>query len=214
MTRKRKADRRRQRVRRRRCSSQESKSELQCRDPERRELGRGVARIGHGQVRLQLQHVFWKSIGATWSATQRSHGVWIGAGSAAQTEINPSRIKRFERAKLFGDYQRRMVRQHDAAGADADSRCSASEITDDDGGGGAGNARHVVMFGNPVARVSEASACCARSSDSLSASRGVSPRTTGTRSSMEMGTMINRQAAAQSAVSSRQKAVRSRYSAR
>ena len=48
-----------------------------------------------------------------------------------------------------------MIRQHDAAGTHADGRGAASEITDDDGGRGAGNARHVVMFGHPVARVTK-----------------------------------------------------------
>ena len=49
-----------------------------------------------------------------------------------------------------------MVRQHDAAGTHADSRGAASEITDHDGGRRAGNARHVVMLGDPVPRVTKA----------------------------------------------------------
>ena len=53
-------------------------------------------------------------------AAQRQGGALVGARGAAEPEVDASGVQRFERAELFGDYQRRMVRQHDAAGADAD----------------------------------------------------------------------------------------------
>ena len=41
-------------------------------------------------------------------------------------------IQRVERAELLGDHERRMVRQHDAAGADADGLRAAGHMADDD----------------------------------------------------------------------------------
>ncbi len=43
----------------------------------------------------------------------------------------------------------RMIRQHDAAGADADGLGASSDVANDDGRGGAGDAGHVVVFGKP-----------------------------------------------------------------
>lgn len=60
-----------------------------------------------------------------------------------------------KRAELLGDDQRRMVGQHDAAGADAYRPGAAGDMGDDDGGGGTGDARHVVMLGQPVSLVSQ-----------------------------------------------------------
>jgi hypothetical protein len=47
-------------------------------------------------------------------------GALVGTGCAAEAQIDAAGIERGQRAELLGDHQRRMVRQHDAAGADAD----------------------------------------------------------------------------------------------
>ncbi|MNL54076.1 hypothetical protein D3C87_1773760 [compost metagenome] len=46
-----------------------------------------------------------------------------------------------------------MVRQHDAAGADADRLRSGCHMGDDDRGRSAGDALHAVVFGEPEALV-------------------------------------------------------------
>ena len=77
----------------------------------------------------------------------------ISARSAADAEIDAAGKERGERAELFGDDQRRMIGEHDAAGADADGFCAAGDVRDDDGSGGAGDAGHVVVFCKPKAVV-------------------------------------------------------------
>ena len=80
----------------------------------------------------------------------------VGARGAADAQIDPLGIERFERAELFGDDERRVIRQHDAAGADANRARSTGDVPDDDGRRGAGDPGHVVMFGEPVAVVAPA----------------------------------------------------------
>src|SRR3546814_7395594 len=49
-----------------------------------------------------------------------------------------------------------MVRQHDAARADAKGAGAAGDVSDDDGGRRAGDTRHVVVLGHPEAAVAPA----------------------------------------------------------
>ena len=77
----------------------------------------------------------------------------VGSGSTPESKIDAVWIERGERAELLRDDERGMVRQHDAAGADADCFSTAGDVADDDGRGGAGDARHVVMFGEPKTMV-------------------------------------------------------------
>ena len=56
---------------------------------------------------------------------------------------------------MLGDDEGGVVRQHDAAGADADARGAFGDEAEGDGGGGAGDADHVVVLGHPVAVVAE-----------------------------------------------------------
>ena len=58
-------------------------------------------------------------------------------------------------AELLGDQQRGVVRQHDAAGAEADAACAMGDMGQGDGGGGAGDPWHVVVLGHPVARIAQ-----------------------------------------------------------
>jgi hypothetical protein len=112
------------------------------------------AGIGHVEIVLEFEDVFGKALGGGGEiAAKRTSGEWIGARSAAESEIDAAGEKRGERAELFNNDQRRMIGKHDAAGADADCFCAAGDVRDDDGSGGAGDAGHVVVLGEPEAVV-------------------------------------------------------------
>src|SRR5690606_10596809 len=70
-----------------------------------------------------------------------------------EPEIDTARIQPRQRAELLGDDIGRVVRQHDAPGADPDRLRAARYMGDDDRCGGAGDALHVVMFCHPDALV-------------------------------------------------------------
>ncbi|MNT20330.1 hypothetical protein D3C72_1556360 [compost metagenome] len=84
-------------------------------------------------------------------ATQCLHGALIGAGRPPQPQIDPIRIERGQGAKLLGDHQGGVIRQHDAAGTQPQGAGAAGQMTYQHRGGGTGDARHVVMFRQPVA---------------------------------------------------------------
>ena len=115
--------------------------------------GRAAAReIGH-----QLQHVLREVVDvAGEGAAQRPRGALVGARRAAEAEIDAAGIERLQGAELLGDDQRRVVGQHDAAGADADGRRAGGDMADHHRGRGAGDAGHVVVLGQPVAAVAQA----------------------------------------------------------
>ena len=105
------------------------------------------------EVRLQLDHVVREAVGVDIGAPpERTRRVRIGARRAAEPEVDPAGEQRFERPELLGDDERRMIRQHHAAGADADRRRPRGDVADDDGRRGAGDSRHVVVLGEPIAR--------------------------------------------------------------
>ena len=64
-------------------------------------------------------------------------------------------MQRGQGAELFGDHQRRVVRQHDAAGADADMAGPGRDMGERHGGRRAGDARQIVMLGHPIAPVAQ-----------------------------------------------------------
>jgi hypothetical protein len=62
-------------------------------------------------------------------AAQGAHRVAVGARRAAEPEVDAAGVELGQCAEGFGDHQRRVVGQHDAARADADAvacrrRCS------------------------------------------------------------------------------------------
>ncbi len=61
--------------------------------------------------------------------------------------------KRFQRAELFRDHQRRVIRQHDSARTDADGFGISRHVADQHGSRRAGDAGHVVMFRQPKSLV-------------------------------------------------------------
>ena len=50
-------------------------------------------------------------------ATHGECGDGVGAGGASQSQVDPSRVKRFQQPERLGDLQRSVVRQHHAAGS-------------------------------------------------------------------------------------------------
>jgi len=65
---------------------------------------------------LQFQDIMREILGGHREiAAKRARRALIGAGGAAQAEIDTALVKRFQRAELFGNDQRRVVRQHDTA---------------------------------------------------------------------------------------------------
>ena len=114
----------------------------------------GLAGSGRFEIVLELEDVFCEAIGAGGEiAAKCAGGELVGARSAAEAEIDSAGKKRGERAELFGDDQRRMIGEHNAAGADANGFCAAGYVSDDDRGGGAGDAGHVVVLGEPEAAI-------------------------------------------------------------
>ena len=112
-----------------------------------------LARLGRRQQALQFGHVLRKVVGRLHAAAaQRAHGGGVGAGRAAQAQVDTAGVELGQRAKGFGHHQRRMVGQHHAARAHADALRAPGNVSHQHGGGRAGNAGHVVVLGQPVAR--------------------------------------------------------------
>jgi len=83
-------------------------------------------------------------------------GEAVGAGGATEAEIDPAGVHRLEEFEGLGDAERRVVRQHDAAGANADALGAAGDVADHEFRAAAGEADEVVMLGIPRAVVAEA----------------------------------------------------------
>ena len=81
---------------------------------------------------------------------------WSVAGRAAEPEIDAAGKEARQRSELLGDHIGRVVRQHDPAGADADRLRRRGKVGEDHRGGGAGDARHVVVLGHPDAAIAPA----------------------------------------------------------
>ena len=98
---------------------------------------------------LQLQDIVGEVLGRLGRAAQRLKREPIRARRPPEPEVDAARKQARQRAELLGDHQGRMVRQHDAAGPDPDGFRSGRDMGDDNGCRGAGDARHIVMFGDP-----------------------------------------------------------------
>ena len=93
--------------------------------------------------------------GGVGGGIEREGGAPVGAGGAAEAEVDAAGGDGFEHAELLGDLQAGIVRQHDAGAADADAVGGGGDGADEDFGGGAGLAVGVVVLGDPVAGVAE-----------------------------------------------------------
>ena len=76
----------------------------------------------------------------------------VGAGRAADAEVDPPGVRRLQQRELLGHDERRVVGQHHAARADADPLGGGGDHRDQDRRVGGGDRRHVVVLGQPVAR--------------------------------------------------------------
>ena len=79
----------------------------------------------------------------------------VGAGGAAEAEVDAAGCDRLQHAELLGDLQRRIVRQHHPGAADADAIGGRRNRRHQDFGRGAGLCLGTVVFGQPVAAVAE-----------------------------------------------------------
>ena len=57
--------------------------------------------------------------------------VWSLPGARPEPEVDPARVQRGERAELLGDHQRRVVGQHDPAGAEPDRLGVGGDVGDE-----------------------------------------------------------------------------------
>ncbi len=80
----------------------------------------------------------------------------VGAGRATEPEIDAIGVKRFKETEGFGDPQRGVVGQHDAAGADADRAGLVRDVGDHDLRRAAREAGAVVVLSVPDTGVTEA----------------------------------------------------------
>jgi len=69
----------------------------------------------------------------------------------ADAEVDAVGIEGVECAKGFGDLERRVVRQHDAPGAEPDARGCRADAGEHDLGCGAGEEVHGMVLGHPEA---------------------------------------------------------------
>ena len=103
-----------------------------------------------GEERAQLHDVLREHLGGAMEVlAQRALQLRPGARRATQTEIDPAREQRGERAELLGDLERCVVGQHDSARADADGPCGIADVREDHRCRPARDALHGVMLGNP-----------------------------------------------------------------
>ena len=79
----------------------------------------------------------------------------IGARRAAEAEIDAAGKQRLQHLETLGDHQRRVVRQHHAARADAQMRRRRRDLADHDLRRGAGDVRKIMVFGDPVTLVAK-----------------------------------------------------------
>src|SRR5207302_10599504 len=88
-----------------------------------------------GEVALELEHVLWETLGRHRVAAQGEHSVLVRAGGSPQTEVNAPRMQGLERAELFRNHQRGVVREHDSAGTKADAVGERGDMGDKHAGG-------------------------------------------------------------------------------
>src|SRR5690606_8480974 len=116
-----------------------------------------VQEVGLTRVRPQHLDLLWEvvrgeELGATPQGERRD---LVGARCPAQTQVYATGVEGFQGKEVLGDLQRRVVGQHDPAGANADTARLPGDGPDEHGGGHRREGRGVVVLGNPVARVAQ-----------------------------------------------------------
>ncbi len=115
--------------------------------------GGEIAGLPQRQFMQPLQKIV--ALAAVEPAAQRIGRGAIGAGRAAEAEIDAARKQRLQHLEALGDHERRVVGQHHAAGADADVLRHGGDLADHQIGRGACDGRQVVMLGEPVPDIAE-----------------------------------------------------------
>ena len=108
------------------------------------------------EVGQHLLHIGGKAFHVARHAAQGAHGGGIGIDAPPQPQVDAAGIQRRQGAELFGHLQRRMVGQHDAAGADTDGPGGARHLPDQHGSGRTRHGWRVVMLHQPVAVITPA----------------------------------------------------------
>src|ERR1039458_5834662 len=106
---------------------------------------------------------------------QGAHSDLVRSRRTADAQINAVWIECREGPKLFGDYKRRMVGQHDAAGTHPDAFSCPSHMANNDRGGGAGDTGHVMVFSEPEPAVAPFFSTTGQINGVLQRSRCVTP---------------------------------------
>ena len=97
----------------------------------------------------QFHHVLRKTVRPAKPAPQGPHRRLVRARRASDTQIDPARKQLGQGAKGFGHHQGGVVGQHDPARSHANCPGSGSDMADQHRRRCAGDARHVVMLGQP-----------------------------------------------------------------
>ena len=82
-------------------------------------------------------------------SAQSVRGDRVGPRRAAKPEIDAAGEQRLKDFEAFGDHERSVIDQHDAAGADTNVLCRRRDLTDHDLGRGTCDAREIMMLGEP-----------------------------------------------------------------
>ena len=81
--------------------------------------------VALGQVPDQLDYVVGEVVRSQVTVTPKSPSrSRVGARCPSDSEIDPARVKRLERAELLSHYKRGVVGKHDATRADPDDLAS------------------------------------------------------------------------------------------
>ena len=89
-------------------------------------------------------------------ALQREGDLGTGARGAADAQVDPAGEKSAQHTEGFGDFERAVVRQHDSAAADAQTRCGRGDGADQRFRTGARQTLRSMVLGDPVAGIAEA----------------------------------------------------------
>jgi len=106
----------------------------------------------------QLHQLFREVVGqrcVTALAAQRERLERTAARRTADAQIHPIGIQRVQHAELFGDLERAVVRQHDAAGSEPDALRLRTQPREQNFRCRARQRLGRVVLGNPVAPIAE-----------------------------------------------------------
>jgi hypothetical protein len=114
-----------------------------------------LARRGRREIKKQVLQQLREPIARLRIAAERAGRGLVRTGGPAEPKVDAAGVKRIQCAELLGDDERRVVRQHDAAGTDAQRGGGAGDMADQHRRGRAGDAGHVMMFRQPKPRVAQ-----------------------------------------------------------